>query len=52
MLREPNSRIQLEADERGSAFVIDTCEPVSSETIEYTEGQSSSPYFIPSSICD
>jgi hypothetical protein len=36
-----------------NATLLNTGEPVTSQTVEYTEGSDTqSPYFIPSSMCD
>jgi hypothetical protein len=48
---EPNIEFKTLPDGNDS-FVLDADEPVVSGTVEYTEGTSSSPYFIPSSLCE
>lgn len=49
---EPLTQSPTFAVANNSTFVLAPDEQLVSQTVEYTEGSSSSPYFIPSSLCD
>jgi hypothetical protein len=52
MLDVKGSTFQTEAVSNNSLLILDDDQPVVSQTVEYTEGALSSPYFISSSLCD
>ena len=48
---EPATQENLDVVEDNSTFTANQ-DPAVTQTIEYTQGSNSSPYFIPSSFCD